>query len=321
VQVGRVEGGVEPAEEAAGPVRERRLAATGEKRGVNTGLLEEPLGELAHHAVPRPRPPSARWRRRGRRRQPCRLCPGGARFFLGIDNHYEISLLLFAAGRRQPLQLVGGAGTAPEILARRVHRMASRPAGGFLVVDKEISGYDIRIFMNRHRDITAFVDLRSKPDELDLVSIRELAMVNGAAIQFVFAAPTASYIERWLPGVMVAHRIKGARTDFEVAKLRQRCEDRRVLAELVLEAHAMKAKIRTFDPQELARVLHHPATRTLGDLWHAPLRLAALAQTDGSVTPALDLLSKWGCDEKRMTLDDWVYRLEIDMTKMCRSAA
>ena len=104
--------------------------------------------------------------------------------------------------------------------------------------------------------------------------------------------------------------------EYEIAPLRDRTEDRRALASRVLDVHGMEAKLGVLDADLVERAVNLRSIRDLEDLWRAPLRLAALDETEGNVSQAANLLGRWGYDEPHTTLRGWIARWEIDPLRL-----
>ena len=235
-----------------------------------------------------------------------------AAFFLGVGNHRDISMSFHAGARRLPLVLVGKKGTGRELLARSIHRMASRPREAFLVVDERVRGVNLVAFLALHKEITAYVDL-SMVKKLDMHAIRELAKVPGAPIQWIFVAPSMEWTEETIP--VQRTRESNGKLCYELPELAKRSEDRMHLAALVLQAHGRKNGLDRFPEEQLRQVLHHARTGTREDVWIATLRLLALAQSGGETKAASVLLRSWGYEKNqaRATLDSWILNLDIDL--------
>jgi hypothetical protein len=107
----------------------------------------------------------------------------------------------------------------------------------------------------------------------------------------------------------------------KLRSLHEATESRLDMARRVLKAQRMEKALDHLPAEVVDRVLHSDEVQTMGDLWWAPLRLAALSKKEGNVLAATGLLNEWGCPHGRKALDSWLFRLKLDPRKLAAVGA
>jgi hypothetical protein len=233
-------------------------------------------------------------------------------FLFGASDHKTMNGVAALALDDQALVITGDGSVAARVLALQLHSASTRPDRAFLVLDKHVAGDDLFYFLHRHGRATIFVNL-CDADELDLEPVWRFASVRPALVRLVFHATSTKMAQRWLP--------RDVLEDSRQIKLRgldEATESRVEMAHRVLRAQGVEKALDHLPAEVVDRVLHSDEVQTIGDLWWAPLRLAALIKKDGNVLAATGLLNEWGCPHGRKALDTWLFKLALDPRELAR---
>jgi len=224
-------------------------------------------------------------------------------FFVGHTSPVEVSRLLQQATTERPLLLVGHARNACDHLAREIHRVSRRSRKPFIVANPQ-SGRTLADEIEAASGGSIYVDLEDCR-ELDLDAVQAAALATPPPVRVILGASSAHVLRERIPEL---DRLVAV---FRVPDLAHR-PDRMALAARALAAHGLEVATDQIGVDVLRYVVHHDSVHNLGQVWQAPVRLAALVETKGVISSANDLLRRWGHRQGENTLGDWIRRLEID---------
>jgi hypothetical protein len=232
-------------------------------------------------------------------------------FSLGIDNHYDTSMLLHASATREPVLIVGAQEASRLRLALSVHRARYDSSDGFMSIDASTSHLAIDEALHKHRAITVYVDLtlaRHLGTAWPVLS--ELRKVPSPLVQFIFSAPTSDYADRVRKDITA---LRSTKLEVHVRDLADREESRRALATLVLDHLSFDDADHEIPSAVWPLALEHPDVQSLEDLWMSAARVGALFRAAGNVRAAADLLRQKGHEKSnsRSSLDNWMFKFGV----------
>jgi hypothetical protein len=241
-------------------------------------------------------------------------------FSLGIENHYDASMLLHATATREPVLIVGASDATRHRLALSMHRARYGHSGGFLSADGA-SHMAIEEALQKQRAITVHVEL-TLSRHLGAIRplIADLRKIPAPLVQFVFAAPTDDYANRVRKDIT---DLRSTKLELHLPELGVRDGDRRELAALVLDYLSLGDA----DPGARSPVwdvaLEGAEVACLEDLWLAAARAGALFRTAGNVKAAADLLREKGLEKNysRSSLDNWMFKVGFTSSMFRRLAS
>jgi hypothetical protein len=229
-------------------------------------------------------------------------------FSLGIENHYDASMLLHASATREPVLIVGALDPSRQRLALMMHRSRYGRSEGFLCADGDADHAAIEEAVQTCRAITVYVDLTlSRQWGANSLLTAELRKIPAPLVQFIFSAPTEAYANRVRKDITA---LRSTKLELHIPELGEREGSRRELASLVLEYLCLGDADLGVPATVWDRALDGALLDSLEDLWAAAARTGALFRTGGNVKTAAELLRQKGFEKNnsRSSLDSWMFK-------------